>query len=81
MARTEWCQCEQDVHQDAGPVMCTCPATPAGVRFASRRCPVHNGDQHPYGVLSRTVAPRSTAFGTIHVCLPCRQAGHMGVRA
>jgi len=76
---TERCECEQSDHVE-GAAMCTCPHTSAGVRFASSRCPIHAGDQHPYGALNRSVAPRSTAFGTFRVCRPCREAGHMGVR-
>lgn len=74
--RVEWCQCEQVDHEN-NPVMCTCPH----IRFAAARCPVHNGVHHPSGAHDRSVAPRSTAFGTFYLCRHCRAAGHMGVKA
>ena len=78
---SEWCQCEDAAHDEASPVMCTCPRGVDGARLATlRSCPVHNGDRHAYGVLDRSSAPRMTVFGVFCVCRPCRAAGHMGVR-
>lgn len=79
MTYVEWCQCEEIAHEQGMP-MCVCPHTSEGVRLASLKCPVHNSAAHPYGATNRSCAPRSTTFGTFHLCKPCRDAGHMGVR-